>query len=131
MIEKFRQFMIGRYGTDDLSRFSLISAAVLVAVNLFLRIPLINTLVLILFVWIYFRIFSRQIGKRSAENRKYLELKGRFLGFFRKQGRMLEDRKVNHIYRCPGCGQKIRIPRGKGKICITCPKCRTEFIKKS
>ena len=99
--------------------------------NLFLRIGLLNTLVLVLLVYVYFRMFSRNIQKRYEENVKYLQMKGRIVSVFQKEKRMAQDRKVNHIYKCPSCKQKIRVPRGKGKICITCPKCRTEFTKKS
>lgn len=131
MRDKFTRFMTGRYGTDDYSKFLLVVAVALMVLNLFFRVELINLLVVALLVYVYFRMFSRNIQKRYGENVKYLQLKNRFFGFFRKEKRMAEDRKENHIYKCPNCKQKIRVPRGKGKICITCPKCKTEFIKKS
>lgn len=131
MREKMMRFMSGRYGTDDYSKFLLGAAVALMVVNLFTRISILNFLVFALLIYVYVRLFSKNIQKRYAENMKYLELKNKFFGFFRKEKRMAEDRKVNHIYRCPNCKQKIRVPKGKGKICITCPKCRTEFTKKS
>lgn len=131
MKERFTRFMMGRYGADEYSKFILGSAVALMVLNLFLRIGFLNTVILALLIYVYFRMFSKNIQKRYAENMKYLELKNKFFSFFRKEKRMAEDRKTNHIYKCPNCKQKIRIPRGKGKICITCPKCKTEFTKKS
>ena len=131
MRDRFSRFMMGRYGTDEFSKFILGLAVAVMVLNLFLRIGLLNTLVLVLLVYVYFRMFSRNIQKRYEENMKYLQMKGRITSVFQKEKRMAQDRKVNHIYKCPSCKQKIRVPRGKGKICITCPKCRTEFTKKS
>ena len=131
MRDRFNRFMTGRYGADALSNFMLGSAVVIMLLNLVLRIPLLNTLILVIFVLIYIRMFSRNIQKRYQENMKFLQLKNRFMGKFQKNKRNVEQMKNYHIYRCPGCNQKIRIPRGKGKIMITCPKCGKEFQKKS
>lgn len=131
MKEKFMRFMSGRYGTDDFSKFLLIAAVVCMVANLFVRNGLLNTLALLLLIYVYFRMFSKNIQKRYGENAKYLELKNKFFSVFQKEKRTAEDRKTHHIYHCPNCKQKIRVPKGKGKICITCPKCKTEFTKKS
>ncbi len=123
--------MRGRYGVDDLSKFLLGLSVAVMIVNLFVRIPLLNTAVLALFVWIYFRMFSRSFEKRYAENQKYIELKNRALRSVQGKGIFRADFKTHHVYRCPSCGQKIRVPRGRGHIVITCPKCRREFEKRS
>ncbi len=129
--DKFYRFMAGRYGTDDLSKFILGSAVALMVLNLLVRVPLLNTLVVVLLILVYVRMFSTNIQKRYAENMKYLEIKNRLLGKLKKTESQAQDLKTHHIYRCPGCGQKIRVPRGKGMIMITCPKCKKEFRKKS
>ena len=85
----------------------------------------------VLLILVYVRMFSTNIQKRYAENMKYLEIKNRLLGKLKKTESQAQDLKTHHIYRCPGCGQKIRVPRGKGMIMITCPKCKKEFRKKS
>ena len=125
------EFMSGRYGADQLSRFTLAVSLVLLVANIFTNLRIVYLAALVVLAWCYYRMFSRNIAKRSAENQKYLnavwKLKVRF-GKFRNR---VVQSKNYHIYKCPSCGQKIRIPRGKGKICITCPKCRTEFQKKS
>ena len=123
--------MRGRYGVDDLSKFLLGTAVAVMLLNLFIRVPLLNTLILAIFIWIYFRMLSRQTGKRYAENMKFLEMKSRFLRRVKGFGPFRPDFRTHHIYRCPSCGQKIRVPRGRGHIRITCPKCRNEFEKKS
>lgn len=135
-------FMQGRYGIDPLSRFLSIIVLVLLAAewlaNHFLAFPGVLSLVraagfinaVLLFI-IYFRIFSRNIPRRYAENQKYLALKSRFLSFF-GSGRHTPSQRIEyHIYKCPSCSQKIRIPRGKGRIMVRCPKCGTEFIRQS
>ncbi|MCD7884929.1 MAG: hypothetical protein LUI87_14680 [Lachnospiraceae bacterium] len=127
----FSNFMSGRYGSDDLSRFTLAACLVLLIINIFTSQPIIYLLALILLVWSYFRMFSRNYVQRSAENEKYMNIIQSIRGRFGKAERRAKQSKDYHIYKCPSCGQKIRIPRGKGKICITCPKCRKEFQKRS
>ena len=131
MKEKFNRFMAGRYGADELARVMMFAAVALMLLNLFLRLEILNIVVVALIVIIYLRMFSKNIQKRYEENCKYYALKQKALGFFSKQKNTAQDLKTNHIWKCPSCGQKIRIPRGRGKIIVTCPKCRHEFTKKS
>lgn len=131
MRKRFAQFMSGRYGADQLSRFMLGVCLVLLVINMFTGIGLVYILSLVLLGICYYRIFSRDYAKRSAENQRYLEATYRFRTKLGKMKNRAAQSKDYHIYTCPSCGQKIRIPRGKGKIRITCPKCRHEFEKKS
>ena len=129
MREKLQRFMMGRYGTDNFSRFLLILWIVLWVIDLFINSTILSALSLAVLIYTYYRIFSRNIQKRYQENMKYLSIKNKLLYKFRSEKAMMKDRKTHHIYKCPTCRQKIRIPRGKGRICITCPKCKTEFTK--
>lgn len=131
MKEKFQRFMIGRYGVDELGKFSLYLTIVLLIINLFARSSIINGLIFLIILLLYFRMFSKNYAQRRKENAIYLKYQNKVTYFFSKQKRLAEERKNFHIYTCPNCKQKIRIPKGKGKIAVTCPKCRTEFIKKS
>ena len=133
--EKLSRFMYGRYGSDRLNIFMVIVLLVCAVINLFVRTGYFSVLLtsweFLLLILIYYRMFSKNISKRYAENQKYLELENKVKRFFGKQKYIQEQRKDFHIYTCPQCRQKIRIPRGKGKISIRCPKCGTTFIKKS
>lgn len=131
MKEKLQQFMMGRYGVDDLSRFTLYVLVGLMILNFIIRSSLVSFLLLVGLVWIYFRMFSKNHAKRYEENARFLRIKDKVLGRVRREKDLASQRKVYHIYTCPGCKQKIRVPRGKGKIEVTCPKCHTSFIKKS
>ena len=86
---------------------------------------------MVLLVICYVRMLSRNYAKRRDENTKFLGLRLKAAGFLGREKGKAQDLKQNHIYRCPGCKQKIRVPRGRGKIVITCPKCKTEFTRKS
>ena len=137
MRDKFNKFMQGRYGVDDLSRFTMGAALVLIILTMFVNIvnrsvgSVLDLLAIAAIVYAYFRIFSRNIQKRYAENQKYLQMTSKLRLRFNKEKNLMNQRKTHHIYSCPGCGQKIRIPKGKGRIEIECPKCHTKFIKRS
>ena len=136
MRDKFNKFMQGRYGSDQFARFTMGLALVLVILTLFVSRYssmgfLLDFLGMLCIVYTYYRIFSRDIQKRYEENRKYLEMTAKLRNRFNKEKNLMRQRKTHHIYSCPGCGQKIRIPRGKGKIEIECPKCHTRFVKRS
>ena len=132
--EKVAKLMYGRYGVDQLGRAMLIFALVLCVLSLFVPRRLsgiIYYISLILIILMYIRMFSKNIQKRYQENNKYLSLKASFLRKFQREKEIFSQRRFYHFYRCPRCRQRIRIPRGKGRIEIRCPKCSQTFIKKS
>ncbi|RGZ00108.1 zinc ribbon domain-containing protein [Clostridium sp. AM58-1XD] len=129
--EKLQRFMIGRYGTDQLGRFTIGLVLVFIIINMFARSRIIWYLELILIVYSYYRMFSRNYGKRQKENNVYMGLRFRAEEWWKSWKYKGGQAAHYHIYKCPKCGQKIRIPRGKGRISIHCPKCGTDFIKKS
>ena len=118
-----RRFMEGRYGSDKLNLFLLRTSLIAMLVDLFLPGGPIKLILWIvsysLAIWAIFRTLSRNIYRRYEENRKFLQ-------FFDQ----LKDRQ-NRYYNCPKCRQRVRVPRGKGKIAITCPRCRERFIRKT
>ena len=125
------QFMQGRYGADQMGQMLSAVSMVFLIISLFSRNQAWFLLAVIGIVYNYFRMFSKNISKRYAENQKYRKMTAgirRKLASWKSQ---LAQRKIYHIYRCPGCKQKIRVPRGRGKIEIRCPKCNTRFVKKS
>ena len=118
-----RQFMMGRYGTDKLNMVILGSGLIASLVSMFIHFAPVNLLLTAvsyaLMGWAIFRTLSRNTYKRYQENRKYLMLLQR-----------LKDRD-HRYFDCPRCRQQVRVPRGKGKIAISCPKCKEKFIKKT
>lgn len=131
MKQKLQQFMAGRYGVDQLSKVLMYISLALLIISMFSGLELFYLLAIVLLIYSYFRTFSRNISKRYEENQKFLNWKYRLVVKKDQKKKHLEQRKIYHFYKCPSCRQKVRIPKGKGKICITCPKCRTEFIKHS
>lgn len=135
MKEKFARFMAGRHGTDRLNQFMLIVLLVCAVINMFIRNGYVSMLLtsweILLIVFIYIRMFSRNLTKRYAENQKYLAVENKVRHFFGQKKYIQQQRKDYHIYSCPNCKQKIRIPKGKGKVSVRCPKCGTEFVKNS
>lgn len=130
MREKFLRFMQGRYGNDQFNRFLMFLAMVLLVISLF-GANICYFLAIVVMVYAYYRMFSRKIYKRSGENQKYLQYEWKIRSKFQKKKSEMKQRKTHHIYKCPNCRQKIRVPRGRGRIAITCRKCGHEFIKKS
>lgn len=129
--QKVMQFMQGRYGTDQFSRFLIYFSLVLLVITLFCRNNLIYYIAVIVLFYSYFRMLSRNISRRYAENQKYLSLRYKVVGKFNWIKLRIKDSRTHKIFKCPSCSQKIRVPKGKGRISIKCPKCRIEFIKKT
>lgn len=134
MRERFARFMRGRYGergADELSRFIVWVEFACIILSFFIRSSIWSALILVLLIYSYYRLFSKNHYRRYEENQKFLALRNKVTYKFSSLKSELRQRKTHHIYRCPSCSQKIRVPKGKGKIIVTCPKCRTEFQKKS
>lgn len=131
MKEKLMRFMAGRYGFDPFGRATLIVALIVMVLSGLFESAILSLLAWALIIYTYFRLFSRNIYRRSAENQAYLEKTRGIRTWFNSQKSLMAQRKTHHIYKCPTCHQKIRVPRGKGRIEIRCPKCQTRFIKKS
>ncbi|MDO4545399.1 MAG: hypothetical protein Q4C25_04515 [Bacillota bacterium] len=142
----FANFMRGRYGMDNLNRFLMIVALVVIVVDLFLRWRILDLVTLAILILVYCRMFSRNVNARYQENQKFLAVSRNFrnksgngVGFGKRSsgsgfnggfsGSGTQD-ATHKILRCPGCGEKLRVPKGAGNISISCPHCGTKFQKK-
>ena len=121
--QAFRRFMTGRYGTDKLNLWILGAGLIMSLISMFLRFAPVNLALTlgsyIMMGWAIFRMLSRNTYKRYRENRRFLMTLDRF-----------KD-KEHRYFDCPRCRQPALVPRGKGKIMITCPKCKEKFQRKS
>jgi uncharacterized membrane-anchored protein YitT (DUF2179 family) len=131
MKEKIQRFMYGRYGIDDLNHFLMYVAFVLLILGFFIRSSLYNFLVFLIIAIYYCRMMSKNHPKRYSENQKFLEIKARIVQPIQRYRMKKVRNKGYRIFTCPSCKQKVRVPKGKGKINIMCPKCMTEFIKRT
>ena len=115
--------MMGRNGSDTLGWVALGLGMVFVLLASVPRLAWMSGLAFLCLAYSIFRMYSRNVAKRREENL-------RFTGLFRRLKARLTDRD-HRYFACPQCGQTVRVPRGKGTIKIRCPKCRTQFEKKS
>ncbi len=125
--------MIGRHGQDQLNIFLLIVALVLMILGAFIRSigGLLNWLALALLALTWFRMLSKNLPRRQAENARYLNLRYRVTGWFRKLKTRWDQRRDYRFFACPACHTTLRVPKGRGKIRIVCRKCGTSFTRKS
>lgn len=124
------RFMQGRYGTDTLNNFLLFTAIAIAFVNLFIKTPFLTILSDLILILTLFRMFSRNVWKRRQENMKFMDTTKPVRSWFSIRRKNLTD-KEHRYYSCPHCHQFVRVPRGRGKIEITCPRCKTTFERKS
>ena len=131
MIRSFlSRFMAGRYGTDQLNNTMIIAYVVLYLISIFTRWSVLYWIALVLVFVTLFRTMSRQLDRRRAENAKFLQL-------VRPLNRKLKNLKVrirdkdHRYFKCPNCSQYLRVPRGKGKITVSCRSCHATFQEKT
>lgn len=125
------KFMAGRYGGDQFNIFILVLAFVLMLVNIFfIKEGLLSIIVWLLLIYYLFRTYSKNIYQRRAENDRFLSL----IQPAKKRFNLIKNNyqdKSHKYFLCPSCKQMVRVPKGRGKITITCPKCKNKFDKKS
>lgn len=127
-----RKFMYGRYGLND-----ALSKAMLALFWIFLLLGVLSGSLFfqisnfILIIFIYYRMFSKNVYKRRAENMAYLQATKPIRNWFQKKKRHMKDGKTHRFFQCPNCSQELRVPKGKGEVTITCPKCHTKFDKRT
>ncbi len=129
-MNRFRQLMVGRYGNDSLNAALTIFACVLTFIMSVLRFRYYTLVSLIVYGIVVYRMMSKNFEKRSRENAKFLEMSGPWKAFIKKKFAQFQD-KDHRYYNCPQCHNTLRVPKGRGKIKISCPYCSKEFIRKT
>lgn len=130
MRNAFQRFMYGRYGNDQLNTALVVLYLILWLLEMITHFSLFGLLSTILVFVVLFRMLSRNLYKRREENVKFLRRADPAIRWYRLQRTMRRDK--DHIYfKCPNCSQQLRVPRGKGKITVTCRSCGASFQEKS
>ncbi|MBR5536785.1 MAG: hypothetical protein IKU58_02660 [Clostridia bacterium] len=129
-----QKVMAGRYGVDEFNRCLNMTALITLVLSVLFNgaLSMIFWLMAIMaLIYSYFRMFSRNTYRRRAENNAYLTLRYSLTCKFSGIKQRREQRKYYRFFKCPKCGITTRVPKGKGKIRITCPKCGESFVRKS
>lgn len=131
MRDKIARFMYGRNGVDHYSRFLIYAALICVLLDVLIGGSIFYGIGIVLMVYSYFRVFSKNLNKRRAENAKYFQYRSKLTSGFRDWRERRKQSKDYVFFRCPSCKAMLRVPRGKGKIRVTCRKCGNTFERKT
>ena len=130
LFEQIQYRLRRSYGMDRLNMHLLIMMTVILVLGLFVKNSIPALLAFVIFVVFMYRFSSRNITKRSIENRKYQDANR----FVTRQMKAIQNNVTNKEYKyfvCKRCFQLVRVPKGKGEIVIHCPHCKLEFSAKS
>lgn len=131
MREKLIRFMYGRYGVDRLSKHLVTGALVISILSMVNVLSFLFPVALLMMIWGYVRIFSRNRAKRYKELCAYEKFLGKIKRYPAQLKSQMQQRKEYRIFKCPTCKQKLRIPKGRGQVEISCRKCKTVFRKRT
>ncbi len=130
LLWKFRNFMIGRYGYDDFNKFLLWAGILFWFLSIFINLRILLYLYYFCIIWALYRTFSKKIYQRQKELWTFQRLIKKPKQYINVQKRKWHDRKTHKYFKC-SCGAYLRVPKGKGKINITCNACGKVLIRKS
>ena len=130
MLDKIKQFMAGRYGNDLLNFALMLFGCILTFFLSFFDVHYLRYLGLVPYIIAAARMLSKDIAKRQQENLKFLKFISPYQQLAIKKVKQFQD-KDHRYYQCPSCRKTLRVPKGRGKIKISCPFCNKEFIKKT
>lgn len=128
---KFEDFMRGRNGVDHLGQFLTVTSVILLLISGLVKNYLLSLLACAALIYAYFRFFSKNLSARQGENRRYLAERERLRFKIQTKKLHFSMRKTHKYFKCKKCRKKLRVPRGKGKIEVTCPHCGEKFITKT
>ncbi len=128
---RLASFMYGRYGADELNKFLLVLALILMIVSWIPHLGIVYLLALAVMVWSLFRTFSRKFEKRRRELECYLKIKKPIANFFKLQRNKWRDRKTHVYFKCKKCKAVLRVPKGKGSIVVICTRCKDRIEKET
>jgi len=134
--------MYGRNGADHFSMALLwtglicyLLGGIVSSIQVSIIFPLLGMLLNLAgfaaYVFSFFRVFSRNVDKRRAENRRYVAMMEKQKTKRRQAKVRFQNRKTYKYFKCPGCKAWLRLSRGKGVVTITCSRCHTSFTQKS
>lgn len=129
--QKVTTWMSGRNGWDELTVVVFVVALLLVVINVFVRTFILSIFALLLMGCVVWRVLSRNVEERETENAVFLDFVSPILPWLRHPVAAAKEVRTYKHLSCPECGQRVRVPRKKGKIRITCPKCQAKFEAKS
>lgn len=121
---KLQMFMRGRNGADQLGRVTIYGSFILYIISMLLRSDILYAISFVGIIYSTFRMLSKNLYARREENRK-------FLTWWETTRIKMSQRKDYKIFKCKSCGRNIRVPRGKGKIEVTCPMCGSKTIHRT
>ncbi len=130
-MEWLKRFMIGRYGVDQLSIALMVASILFSLLSQIIQNPVIVILYVGTAATFFYRVLSKDTARRSQENTKFLKMWNPIRNKINTRKRRLKDSRYYRYYKCSNCMQNLRVPKGKGKISITCPDCNTKMLKKS
>ncbi|HPF88680.1 MAG TPA: hypothetical protein PK537_11590 [Candidatus Limiplasma sp.] len=122
-----QNMMVGRNGPDRLAYMMMWVGIGLLILAMIFNSMIINVLALAVYVLAMFRIFSKNISKRSAENKWYLNQSNQLRTSLKHQRNRMKLRKEYRYFKCPQCKAWLRVPRGSGKVKVTCGQCGNQF----
>lgn len=126
-----RKLLMGTYGSDPLSIVLIIFSVILTLIAELTSLPILAAISYVPLGISLFRMLSKDIAKRKMENYKFSILVGPVYSWVEKKLKRAKDSKTHRFFKCPKCNANLRLPKGKGKIVITCPKCNTEFSRRT
>ncbi len=129
-LEKMNRFMSRRYGNDELNIFLSRFALVLLIINCFVRMQILSSIAMASMIIMIFRFMSKNYSARAKERDVYFILKNKITSKFNLRKEIWQNRKTHRYYKCKNCKATLRVPKGKGKIEITCRKCGHKMRKK-
>ena len=126
-----RNLMMGRYGPDHLNIAMIIVSLVFNLLHGIIRFPLLAYISYVFIVLAVFRMLSRNIARRRKENDRFIRYWWPIRTRISRSWANVKHRKTHRFIKCPGCSNTLRVPKGKGSLQITCPKCGERFIRKT
>ena len=133
MLQRLRlmiqRFAYGRYGNDKLNILMFIVALAFYIMSLIFARVIFALIGFVILILCYFRMFSKNCQKRREELEKYLKIRTKIKMWFKLQKDKWRDRKTHKYFKCENCGKILRVPKGRGKIAVTCPGCKHETVK--